>query len=199
MTIARMSDGRLVVHSAIALDEASMKEVEAWGTPAFLLVPNGYHRLDAPAWKRRYPQARVLAPRGSRKKIAEKVPVDGDVTELSDAALRVVPFNGIKNFEVALVVESNDGASVIVNDAVFNMPMPKKLLERLIVSAMGSAPGPRVSRLFKLLGVNDKAAFRADLETLAATPRLQRLIVAHTTMATGPAAAAALQKAATFV
>jgi glyoxylase-like metal-dependent hydrolase (beta-lactamase superfamily II) len=199
MAVVRLSDGRLVVHSPISLDEAGMKELDAWGKVAFIVVPNGFHRLDAPAWKKRYPEARVLAPRGSRKKIEEKLTVDGDATELSDPSLRVFALSGIKDSEVALVVESKDGASVIVNDAVFNMDMPSKLFDRLIVSAMGSAPGPRVSRLFKMLGVKDKAAFKADLEKLAATPRLQRLIVAHTKMATGPDASAALTKAATFV
>ena len=31
MILARLGDGRIVVHNAIALDEAEMKEVEAWG------------------------------------------------------------------------------------------------------------------------------------------------------------------------
>ena len=31
MTIARLRDGRLVIHGAIALDDASMKELEALG------------------------------------------------------------------------------------------------------------------------------------------------------------------------
>jgi hypothetical protein len=199
MTVIRLGDGRLVVHSPISMDEASMKELEAWGTVAFIVVPNGYHRLDAPAWKARYPNARVLAPKGSKKKVEEKIAVDGDVTELADGSVRVVPLSGIKDLEVALVVDSKDGASIIVNDAVFNMDMPKKMFDRMIVSVMGSAPGPRVSRLFKLLGVKDKAAFRHDLEKLAATPRLQRLIVAHAKMANGTDAAAALTKAATFV
>jgi hypothetical protein len=55
MTLVRLDDGRIVVHSAIALDQASMAEIEAWGTPAVLLVPSRYHRLDAPAYLDRYP------------------------------------------------------------------------------------------------------------------------------------------------
>jgi len=47
MTLARMRDGRVVVHNGIALEEERMKELEAWGTPSFLVVPNGFHRQDA--------------------------------------------------------------------------------------------------------------------------------------------------------
>ena len=34
MVLARMGDGRVVVHNAIALDAAEMAELEAWGTPS---------------------------------------------------------------------------------------------------------------------------------------------------------------------
>ena len=46
MGIARFADGRLLFLNAIPLDEPSMKEIEAWGTPAFAMAGNGFHRLD---------------------------------------------------------------------------------------------------------------------------------------------------------
>jgi len=49
MTLIRLEDGRVVIHSAIPLEEQAMAEIEAWGNPAVLVVPNGWHRLDAPA------------------------------------------------------------------------------------------------------------------------------------------------------
>ena len=48
MTVARRTDGELVIHSAIAMTEDAMRELEALGEPAFLVVPNRGHRLDAP-------------------------------------------------------------------------------------------------------------------------------------------------------
>jgi hypothetical protein len=50
MTIAKCADGGLCIHSAIALDEGGMREIEAWGTPRHLVVPGVYHRLDAPGY-----------------------------------------------------------------------------------------------------------------------------------------------------
>jgi len=73
MTVVRLADSRLVVYSAIALDEAGMKTIEDYGELGWLVVPNDHHRLDAGAWKQRYPQLRVVAPEGSRQKIAEAV------------------------------------------------------------------------------------------------------------------------------
>lgn len=47
MTVVRLNDSRLIVYSAIALDEDEMASLEAYGRPAFLIVPSDKHRLDA--------------------------------------------------------------------------------------------------------------------------------------------------------
>lgn len=75
MTLVRLADGRLVIHSAEALDDESMAEIEAWGRPAYLLVPNAFHRLDDPAYVARYPDIEVLCPKGSRSKVEDVVRV----------------------------------------------------------------------------------------------------------------------------
>src|SRR5438552_4910576 len=71
MTVVRLSDSRLVVFSAIALDEDEMAELEAYGHPAYLIVPSDKHRLDAKIWKDRYPEIRVVAPEGARAKVEQ--------------------------------------------------------------------------------------------------------------------------------
>ncbi len=76
MTIARLQNGALVVFSAIALDEAEMRKIEALGEPSFLIVPNPFHRQDAAAWKARYPDMRVVTPAGARTAVEQAVPVD---------------------------------------------------------------------------------------------------------------------------
>src|SRR5262245_49018604 len=78
MSVAKMRDGRLVIHNAIALEEPLMAELEAFGTPAVLVVPNAYHRQDAKIFKDRYPALRVHCPRGATKGVGKVVPVDGD-------------------------------------------------------------------------------------------------------------------------
>jgi hypothetical protein len=67
MTVVRLRDSRLVVWSAIALDAKEMGTFEVFGRPAFLIVPNDHHRLDAKVWKERYPKLKVVAPKGRVK------------------------------------------------------------------------------------------------------------------------------------
>ena len=200
MSVARMHDGRLVIHNGIAMQEPAMREVEAFGTPAFLIVPNGAHRLDAPAYKRRYPNLTVLAPKGARAKVAEKVQVDGTYEDLpQDDSVRLEMLHGVGDSEGAMLIRSPDGTTVVLNDAVFNMDRKRDPLGFFFTTLLGSAPGPRISRLAKLVFIKDKAALRGDLERYAAIPDLVRLVVAHEKVAQGLDARAALQKAITYL
>jgi len=198
MVVVRMTDGRLLLHSPIALEESGMKELEAWGPVAFIVVPGGFHRLDGARFRARYPAAKVLVPRGARAKVARKVAVDGTYEELpADPSVRFEALGGIGDVEGALVVRSADGTTVVLNDAVFNLPAkPPGLLGWLITTAFGSAPGPRVSRLFRHSAVESARELAASLERLAALPDLARVIVAHGVVASGPAAAETLRAAA---
>lgn len=180
MTVARLDDGDLVVHSAIALDEGGMSDIEAWGRPAFLVVPNAYHRLDAPAYAARFPDLKVLCPRGSRRKVEQVVRVDGDYSAFPEnASVELRHLAGIRESEGVMIVRSAGGASLIFNDAVFNMPHGRGLAGFIFRYLTGSTGGPRVTRLFRMMAVKDRPAFTADLERLAETPGLVRIIVSH--------------------
>jgi hypothetical protein len=201
MTVARRADGRLVLHSAIALRDSEMRELEAFGEPSFLLVPNAFHRLDAPAYKKRYPKLTVLTPRGSRRKVGEVVEVNGSYQDFpDDPQVELVSLPGVADVEGAMFVRSSDGLTVVLNDVVFNMDRKKDALGFVITSLLGSAPGPRVSRLAKALMVKDKRALRAELERFAELPDLVRLVVSHEKVASGSLEArGVLRKAATFL
>jgi hypothetical protein len=200
MTVARLEDGRLVIHNAIALDDASMARLSAWGRPGFLVVPSAFHRLDAPAYKARFPSLAVYAPKGARAKVEEVLAVDGTYEDFpKNDTVRLEAMDGVNHVEGAMIVRSSDGVTVVLNDAVFNMDKKRDLLGYLFTTLLGSAPGPRVSRLTKLLLVKDRTAFRNTLERLAATPQLTRLVVAHENVASGPSAAAALRQATAYL
>ncbi|HKP59961.1 MAG TPA: hypothetical protein VJV78_24725 [Polyangiales bacterium] len=200
MVIARLSDGRLVIHNAIALDPGAMQELERWGTPGFLIVPSAIHRLDAPAYKARYPELRVLCPSGARKAVSEVLAVDGDYGDFpSDETVRFEMLHGVADAEGAMIVRSADGVTVVLNDVMFNMDRKRDVLGFLFTTVMGSAPGPRVSRLAKLMLVKDKAALRGDFARYAEFADLQRVIVAHEKVASGADARSALRAAMQYL
>jgi hypothetical protein len=197
MSVVRLQDGRLLIHSAIAMDESSMKRLEAWGEPAIMLIPHARHRMDAPRYKRRYPALRVFAPPAVMNKAGEVVHVDGTFAEAPlDPSASLELLDGTGQAEAALIVRSSDGVSVVLTEVVFDLELPKSMLLRTAIKLAGFGPGPVVTPVVKLEMVKNKAALAAHLERLAAIAQLQRLIVGHSRMSTGPAASAALQRAA---
>jgi hypothetical protein len=177
MVLARMADGRVVVHNAIALGVEEMREIEAWGTPAFLFVPNGFHRQDAGIWKQRYPKMTVVAPSGSRKRVEQVVPVDKTSEEVAlDDTVALLPLAGVPA-ESVLQVKSGDDTTLVVADAIFNLPRLKGL-QGLFLGPTGKVTTPRIVRWFL---VKDKRALASELERLASTPGLRRVLVGHGT------------------
>lgn len=182
MSVFRPDDGRLVFHNAVPLREEEMRGLERWGTPAFLVVPNRFHRLDLHAWKSRYPSLRVLAPAQAARAVAEVVPVDGDLSALPrDPALTVHPVEGWKLGESVLEVRSDDRSSLIVGDLLMNNP-PAPGVHGLVLRLMGSTGGPKVTPLGRLLGVGDARAVARSIRRLAALPGLRRLVPSHGTV-----------------
>jgi hypothetical protein len=178
MTLARRANGSVVVHNAIALEDDLMKKIEAWGTVDTLVVPNGWHRLDAPLFHERYPAAKVVCPAGSRKKIEEVIAVDATYADLAaDADVGFEHLDGTKLGEGVMRVRSSDGVTLVFNDAIFNVPhLPGA--QGFVLKLMGSTGGPKITKVGRWFLVKDKAALRAELERLASDD-LVRLVPGH--------------------
>jgi hypothetical protein len=180
MFVARLGDGRLVIHNAMALREVEMQAIEAWGTPSILVVPNGWHRLDAPAYKKRYPALKVVCPEAARKKVEQVVPVDGTY-ETFDPRSGEVAFRyleGVKHDEGVMEVRSADGLTLCFNDLINHIVRPKGLTG-WVYEALAGSGRPRHHRMLTLMIVKDKKAFRQELLDLSAIPDLRRVLVAH--------------------
>lgn len=199
MAVARYPDGRLVIHNAICLNDQTRAALEALGRPSYLIVPNGWHRLDAAAYKARYPSIRVLCPRGAARRVAQKVAVDGDIDSLPrQDGIEMRHLAGIREAEGVLSVRGADGVSLVLNDIVFHQPhLPgvHGLVMRYLTDSTG---GPKVTRIGRWFVTQDKAALRRDLETLAETPALRRVLVAHGTLMDQSPAADLRRAAATL-
>src|SRR4051794_40244721 len=97
MGVARLETGQLALLNAVALDEPAMRELEAWGEPAFAIAPNGFHRIDLGSYKARYPKLRILAAPPARRRVAEIAAVDGWLELLPvDPGVVIAPVAGTK-------------------------------------------------------------------------------------------------------
>ena len=179
MTVARLTGGRLVVFSAIALDEPGMRTLETYGTPAFLVVPSDKHRLDAKIWKDRYRELQVVTPEGSKKKVEEVVPVDTTEPHFEDPNVKFVTVPGTGRHEAALVIHTQNGITLVLNDLVGNIRNMTGFGGWFLRRMKFAGEEPQVPRPVKWTMVADKAALRAQFLEWAALPSLKRILVSH--------------------
>jgi hypothetical protein len=180
MTVVGLSRNRSVIFSAIAVDEAAMREVEAVGKPAFLIVPNGHHRLDAAAWKKRYPKIKVLCPPGAKDKVGEAVPVDSTDDILGEKDVDFVIVAGTGGAEAALVVRRERGTTLVVNDVIANVRNPRGLGAKAMARLFGfGVRHPQVPRVVKRAMVKDRNVLARQLRRWAKLPGLVRVMPSH--------------------
>jgi hypothetical protein len=85
MTIVRLSDGQLWVHSPIKLTPELQDRVNALGTVRYLIAPNTIHYAAMPEWQQTYPDAQSFGAPGVIKR-AEGADITLNLTgELADA------------------------------------------------------------------------------------------------------------------
>jgi hypothetical protein len=175
MTVVRLKSRDLVVFSAIALREPDMTELEAFGRPAFLVVPSLRHRLDAPSYARRYPGLTVVAPRAGVEKIGEVVRVDTSAPDFGDPTVRYIEIAG----DSALEVDGDDGLSIIVNDLIGDIH-GKGGLDGWLLRVMGFAGDePHVPGPVKMLLGKHKGDVARQFRRWAEREELRRIIVSH--------------------
>ena len=179
MSIVRLSDGRLAFHNAVPLREEEMREVERFGEPSLLLVPNRLHRLDVHAWKERYPALRIFTAAPAAHHVWEVAPVEGRWQDLPvDPALSAHPIEGSRFGEAAFVVRSGERVSLLFGDTVMNNPGAGGL-RGLALRTLGAVGGPKVTPLTRLLAVFDRAAVARTLRRLSGLRGLCRLVPSH--------------------
>src|SRR5512138_1419788 len=81
MTVVRLADGRLWVHSASEPTPELCAELDRLGPVSWVVVPNRYHHIHAAAMKARYPDAQVIGPASAtsrNNRVALDVAIDDE-------------------------------------------------------------------------------------------------------------------------
>jgi len=179
MTVVRLIDSRLVVFSAVALDEDEMAALEAFGRPAYLIVPSDKHRLDAKIWKDRYPEIQVVAPEGARAKVQETVQVDTVAPLFNDPNVQFVAVPGTRGREAALVVRTPKGTTLVLNDVVGNIRDAAGFGGWLLHVAGFAGTAAQIPKVVKMAIIEDTNALRAQLLQWAEIDSLKCILVSH--------------------
>ncbi len=185
MVVYRLPDSTLLIHSAIALNEQGMAQLESLGTPKILVVPNRMHRLDAVVYKQRYPQLLVVCPSVAKPYVEEVVQVDASAEDvLADYGIICHQPAGIQEQELVYELPLPTGKALVFTDILFNLTesylqqhIPK---QGFIFGWLGASGFFGITRFGKWFFMNNRDAYRQWLEWLAdSVSDLRVICVAH--------------------
>jgi hypothetical protein len=163
------------------------------------VMPHDRHQMDAPFYKQRYPDLRVVAP---QPRHARKVPIDGDLGELAALGIKAYVPPGTTYHEVVLelpVQNGTPGIALCTTELLGNLSdlsgLPR--LMRLLLRLLGPPGGGfGVARVVRWREVSDRKRMRAWLRSLAARRDLRMVLVGHGSPVTEEPAAALRRAAA---
>ena len=115
MAVVRLADEGVWAWSPIALTEELAKDIDAIGPVRCIVSPNKLHHLFLPAWSRRWPDARLFAPPGLRRKRPE-LDFDADLGDRPDplwvADIDQVVFRGSLAMEEVVFFHRASGTAI---------------------------------------------------------------------------------------
>jgi hypothetical protein len=179
MTVVRLVDGSLLLHSPLRLDAALREALDALGPVRFAVAPNRVHHLYAGEVKRHYPDARLWIGPGLERKRPdlEFEAVLGDEAPPEWRGQLAQVFFAGRPYENEVVFFHRASRTLILCDLCFNFGPQVPWLTRLVARVIGSYRRFGPSRFDPLL-IRDRAAARASLERILAWD-FDRVILAH--------------------
>lgn len=179
MTVARLSDRRLIIYSVLSLNDAGMTTLEAFGTPAILVVPGYRHRLDIAAWQTRYPSARIVTPAAARAKVEEAVMVDRSDLPIRCGSISIVDAAGTGLREAVMEVRDGEELTVVLNDIIFALAKRPGLTGLVQRIAGFAGPKPHIPAMIRRSWVDDPIALAEQMAGWGQDRCLKRIIVSH--------------------
>jgi hypothetical protein len=179
MTVLRLGDGSLLLHSPVTMTTERRAAVDALGAVAHLYAPNLYHHLYVGQWAAAFPSARLHAPPGLAKKRPDlRVDrVHGSAPEPAFAGtVDEQPIDGFRLQESVLLYRP--ASTLLVADLVHNNGRPQHGWTRLYTRTMGFYDRVALSRLIRATAFSNRAAARRRVKELLSRP-FDRVIVGH--------------------
>lgn len=198
----RIRDGGLMILSpGKTLPEGSFEELDAIGPVTAIVSPGPFHHLGMPAWRARYPDARMFATASGVARIPGQHKgvdlglegIDALQSLLPDSVL-AVEMPEQKHQDLFVVIKGEGSTTWYSNEVVGNQPeLPPNFVLRTLFKWTGSGPGLRVNSMaLKLIGGKKPAAKAFFAEQMKAHPPT-RFLPCHGDLIEGPDTAGLLQ------
>lgn len=180
MTVVRLADGGLFVHSPVALDAEARAAVDALGAVRAVVAPSIFHHLHVRGWMDAYPAAHFACCPGLEWKRPD-LPFRSVLGDAPDALwardLSQVYFSARRENEVDFFHEAS--GTLILTDALLNLARHEDRSTRLVARLMGNT-GPGEGWMEPIM-VRDRRLARRQVDRLLELP-FERIVLSHGAM-----------------
>ncbi len=182
MTIIKLENDELFIHSPIAPTKEILAEIDKLGEVAFLVSPNKIHHLFLGDWKKIYPKAKMFASPGLKKKRNDLV-FDGELQNEPEEKwakeIDQIIFAGSKAVS-EVVFFHKSSKTLILADLIENFEKDWfKGWKRIIMPFVGIiAPNGKAPIDFRLSFLGGKAKAKKSLAQMKAW-QPENIIIAH--------------------
>ena len=180
MTVFRLKDGSLLIHSPVPLDPTTQAELDQLGPVRFVVAPNRFHHLFLAEYARNYPQAKVFGAPGLDSKrrdlrfdaiLGQAAPAEW-AGEIDQTVFRAFPpLNEVVFFH-------RSSRTIVFTDLLFNIQSSKSTYTRFLMWLDGGLGHVGVPRSFRLLIKMRRARARETIDQILSW-EFDRLSLAH--------------------
>lgn len=164
MTVIRLDEGQLILHSPIPLSRELRDELDALGPVGFIVVPEAHGRFAAQA-AQAYPSAELLAaPRAPRRRrfLSFDAPLADEPPDAWRGQVETLLVRGFRLNEVLLFHRKS--RTLVLTDLCFNIQRSSSRVGRAFFRANGMWRYFGPSRIIRRVAVSDHATLLDSLE-----------------------------------
>jgi hypothetical protein len=173
MTVIRVKDGRILVHSPVPIERDLRSAVENLGQVAALIAPNMFHHQFLSEWRLAFPEVKTFCVPGLAAKKSD-FKFDGVLEDVSPpqwiGQVDQVVIKGIPDYG-EVVFFHRPSRTLLASDLVFNYSPVQA--ESDPGGANGLGPHSRI-----ISAITDQNALRESIESVLRWP-FERVIVSH--------------------
>ncbi len=178
MTVVRLNEDGLFIHSPVTLDAPMRDAIDALGPVKAIVAPSLFHHLAVAEWTRAFPGAAVCACPGLESKRSD-LPWNRVLGEQPEAEWRDEidqVFFSARPLENEIVFFHRPSKTLICADALFNLANHASLVTRIVARMIGNRkPG---TTFFERVLIRDRASARHQVDRMLVW-NPERIILAH--------------------
>ena len=153
MTVIRLADGSLFVHSPVCLDEATRTGLDQLGPVKHVVAPNRFHHLFVSDYPKNYPDAKIYAAPGldtKRRDLHFDAILGDNPLPAWSGQIDQILFRAFGALNETIFFDRRS-RTALFTDLMFNVNRSDDALTRIVLRLDGGFRGLAVPRTFRLL------------------------------------------------